>query len=625
MSLLQKFDKSVGKEPAILESVPVCKFAKEWCDITPLVSQRVLLKIFAGEELLDKPVDDHEISELEWFESMYAKGYFPTGVKDSVKSGASFQDILLVVGRRGGKSTVIAVAALYSIYKVLLHDNPQKYYGIQEGSVIEVSVAAKTGKQAERAPYAKIRSICEDAIVKGLPLANFVEDIQASTIFFLTAADRVRKQKLGERNIRRYQNHGTLRVEAYNSNTDSFRGGAVIAAIMDEFAQYQIHKQTGEDAAEYFYDTLVPSVHQFKEDGRVFILSTPQGKIGKFYDLYLDVFHSADEDDEIATIGMKMPVWEAWHGISNKNRSKVTLRSLADDKRIPFKWDYRGKRTPDGNPEPLEEALAKAPAAFKREYAADFEGTEDQWIPEILIYNSVHPERGFRLPKLQVQHQGIMGRTYVAHADPARTHDGFAVAVGHKERDKLLGEVVIIDLAYRWIVRPDVNYRSTGSQYENVIIPQGANPAHIKFREIRSWIEKHILMRFDVRLFTMDQWNSQLMIEDLYYFVHEKERNTAIELLNFDNKLNSKKADNFQQLLLEGRMHGYYHPILEREMANLYKDKFGRVQALPGEHDDLFDCVSVVAMKALELPEFQDYNTQDTPFNVDPVFVEQRM
>ncbi len=624
-TLAGKFDRKVKKRRK-LELVPITEFAEKWCNISLLVSQRVLLKIYAGEKLISEPQWDqegnrHEISEQEWFDIMYRRGYFPQGVYEAVEEGRGFQDILLVVGRRGGKSTMIAVAALYTIYKVLQYDNPQKYYGIQEGSNIEVSVAAKTGKQAERAPFSKIRQICEAAIVKGLPLADYIEQIHASTIFFLTEEDRRRKQALWEKNIRRNQNHGTLRIEAYNSNTDSFRGGAVIAAIMDEFAQYAIHKQTGEDAAEYFYDTLVPSVHQFKEDGRVFILSTPQGKQGKFYELYQELFEENTESD---TIGMKMPVWESWFGMSDKNRGKVSLESLADDKRIPFNWDYKGLHTPDGQTQPLAEALAKAPSSFKREYGAEFEGAEDQWIPEILIWNPSNPEQSFRYPGLEKQRQGAMGRTYVAHADPARTHDGFAIAVGHKETHPVRGEEVIIDLAYRWIVKPGPNYRSPGPEYEDVIVQTGPEPAHVPFREVRKWIERNVLLRFGVRVLTMDQWNSQLMIEDLVYFIHNRGLNTGVELLNFDRKVNQEKADNFQQLLLEHRIKSYYNPVVERELTHLYKDKFGRVLAMTGEHDDLYDCISVVAMKAMELPELQDYSKQGSPFNIDPVFIEQR-
>jgi hypothetical protein len=626
MSLLGAFDKSIGKKEKP-KNIPICEFAEKWCNIYPLVSQRVMLKLYSGEKLSDEPAYDqdgkrHEVSEQEWFDIMYNRGYFPKGIKEAVEEGKQFQDILLVVGRRGGKSTMIAVAALYSVYKLLQHENPQRYYSMQEGSVIEISVAAKTGKQAEKAPYAKIRQICEAAIVQNLPLAEFIEDIHAQTIFFLTKSDRIRKQELFRRNIRKYQNHGTVRIEAYNSNTDSFRGGSVIAAIMDEFAQYQIHKQTGDDAAQYFYDTLVPSVHQFKEDGKVFILSTPQGKVGKFWELYEQVFHG--EDEEVSTIGMKMPSWEAWYGMP-PSMSKVTLQSLADDNRVPFKWDYRGRRTEDGKPEELDKALAKAPSAFKREYAAEFQGAEDQWIPEILIWNPQNPEESFRQPQLERQTQGVMGRLYVAHADPARNHDGFAFAIGHKETHPKRGEEVIIDYAYRWIVQPNEHYQSPGEEYEKVIKPVGAEPAHVKFREIREWLERNILLRFDVNLLTMDQWNSQLMIEDLVYYIYNKQLQTLVKEENFNSTFNKTKDDNFQQLLLEHRIHCYYQPVLEREMTNLYKDKFGRVQAMPGEHDDLYDCISVVALKAMELPEFQDVNKQGSPFNVMPVFVEQRM
>jgi hypothetical protein len=612
---LDSFNRVIKKEDVGPDAriIPICTFATKWCLITPLLSQRVILKLYAGEKLLSEVLPGYEMSEQEWFDTMYDKGYFPSKIKEAVEEGRGFQDILLVVGRRGGKSTMIAVAALYSVYKVLMYDNPQKYYNMQEGSVIEISVAAKTGKQAERAPFAKIRAICEKAIINDSPLARVVEDIKSQTIIFLTEADRTKREKLKEQGIRR-PNYGTIHIEAYNSNTDSFRGGAVIAAIMDEFAQYSIHQQTGEDAAEYFYDTLVPSVHQFKEDGRVFILSTPQGKVGKFWQLYNDVW----EGESTNTIGVKMPVWEAWSGMP-PSPAKITLQSLADDKRIPFNWDYRGLRTPDGKPEPFSKAWANTPASVRREYGAEFEGTENQWIPEVLIVNPEDPILGFRWMHYNKITQGVMGRVYVAHADPARTNDGFAIAVGHKEVNDERGEEIIIDHAYRWIVQPYDRYVSPGEEYETIIPKDGPTPAHVKFSDVREYIQKYILMRFHIQILTMDQWNSQLMIEDLAEFCMEKGLMTGIELLNFTAPLNKTKDDMFEKLILEHRIHSYYHPPLEKEITSLQKDKFGRISARPGEHDDLYDCISVVAMKAMELPEFTDMSRSGNPFNIMPL------
>lgn len=616
MSYLNSFNKVFTEKKKDRKPISIIEFAEKWCLQTPLLSQRVVLKLYSGEKLLDKAVHDHTMSEQEWFDTMYDRGYFPPHIKEDIEAGKTFQDILLVVGRRGGKSTMIAIAALYSVYKVCMIENPQQYYGIQEGSVIEVSVAAKTGKQAERAPFAKIKAICDKAITRSSPLGDIIEDIRAATIIFITDADKEKRRRLKERGMTR-KYYGTVNIEAYNSNTDSFRGGAVIAAIMDEFAQYAIHKQTGADAAEYFYDTLVPSVHQFKEDGRVFILSTPQGKIGKFWDLYVDLWggHSGN------TIGVKMPSWESWSGMPDAYPAKMTLFSMADDPRISFKWDYRGRNTDDGKPESFDRAWAATPASVKREYGAEFEGAETQWIPDILIHNTYNSEHGFRWPQLKKVTQGMMDRIYVAHADPGRKNDSFALAVGHKETHPERGEEVIIDFAYRWYVAPYDHYRSPGEEYETVIRQAGIEPAYINFRDVRSFLQRFILMRFGIRLLTMDQWNSALMIDDIAEFIHEKALMTAIDLLTFSPKLNKEKDDLFERLMLEHRIHSYYHPIIEREISNLQKDRFGRVGAAPGEHDDLYDCVSVVALKAMQLPEFVDSSRNGTSFNVSPVIV----
>lgn len=585
-SLIDAFDERFLPQERY-RKLSITRFAREWCGMELLLWQRVVLKLYAGEALSERREPGYSMSESEWFERQLEAGRLPPDTRSRVRRNPDgFRSILLVVGRRAGKSVCIAIAALYKVHEVLQHYNPQRHYGIQDNDVIQIAVAATTAAQSERSPFEKIRAICKQAIKDNLPLARWIADIQSKSIHFRTRHDMEVEESLKSEGID--QRSASVQIHAYHSNVDSLRGGQIIAAIFDEFAQFRLN-QRGLDTAEYFYNTLVASTVQFGKDGRTFILSTPQGEQGKFYELYRETWAGIRE----STIGLKMPTWEAWECEPPERPTRLTRELLSEAEDVSFSW----------NPatETFEEAYSRAPSSFKMEFGAEFVGSDEQWLPSILID---HPQgKGLIDRSLSHVTDGIVGRCYVVHCDAATKTDAFALCVLHKESTGD-GERIVVDHLVRWYVAPTPFYQER--PYEFVIRQKGPEPAQIYFREVREYIKREILGRFGVLLLTFDQFNSHSMVEELTEHVQEKGLPTMVDVVHFTREFNRRRADNFEALLLEGRIKCYPHPLFQEELKGLVKDAYGRVQKGPGYNDDLYDAVSTAAYNAMDLPETFD-------------------
>ncbi len=610
--LLRAFDQHFGSEGQI-ELLPIIKFAEEWCGQRMLIWQRVVLKLYAGEKLKEIPDPGYEISEQEWFDRMLDQGRMPSDTKERLNREGfkGFKSILLVVGRRGGKSTVIAVAALYSAYKVLLHDNPQAYYKMQENDTIQIAVAATSAAQSQRSPFKKIIAICQKAISKNLPLADWIDEdgLKQQTIYFKTVHDRMVQRELARKGVKN-QRVATVQINAYHANVDTLRGGAVLAAIFDEFAQFPV-TQKGLDSAEYFYNSLVPSTVQFGDDGRTFIISTPQGELGKFYDIYLETWRGT----RASTIGIQMPSWEAWEYEPLETRKfGITRELMSESEDVHFTWDP--------NIETFEDAWMRTPSAVKMEFGAEFIGAQEQWLSPILIVNP-EPGKGFRNPNLQHMTQGVIGRMYTLHCDAATKTDAFAIALVHREEDKENGDQIIVDHAVRWYVAPDLYY--TDRDYEFVVRQSGPEPPQIYFKQIEQYIKEFILGRFNVALISFDQHNSHQMAERLQEYIWQKQMHTMVKVIPFTQPFNRKRNAFFETMILENRIHSYSHPILEEELRGLQKDRFGKVEKGPLTTDDLYDAVSTAALHAMDLPTDYDTGFRNHTFNMDPSIAQIRM
>src|SRR5271165_489776 len=89
-------------------------------------------------------VERYRFTEAEYLEFLYNEGR--SNIKEPVPGR---NELVLVAGRRGGKSKIGALVCAYEAYRLIKNPHPQKYYGITDNAEIQLTTIATSTEQSE--------------------------------------------------------------------------------------------------------------------------------------------------------------------------------------------------------------------------------------------------------------------------------------------------------------------------------------------------------------------------------------------------------------------------------------------------------------------------------------------
>lgn len=465
------------------------------------------------------------------------------------KFGRKFQELLLVLGRRSGKSFLTAVITLYEVYRFLMMGHPQDRYPIMEFDIITILNVAVSEGQAKMAIFDKIRQLAESS-------PYFVQSIGKSTqleMFFLTDHDKEENKRRVERGQEPMV--GTIQLKSGHSSASGMVGGTMAVIIIDEMAEMAPASAEGGTDDE-LYDKLKPAISTFGRDGKMICISNPLGPYGKFYKLYEDSF----EDNMV--LMAQLPTW-----LSNPYIEQAYL-------------DQQKKKNPD---------------TYHVYYGAKFGSSgSDTWI------NEAHIKRAFEhLGHTRRANNGAPLTRYFAHLDPAKSSDYYTLVVCHAEpMENAIGpdgkplQRVIVDHMHIWR-------------------PKGKNQP-INSDEVDTYILQ-LATRFKFAQISYDQWNSQGSITKLtshgllavnktfdmkykasiYGELYELFNDGRIVFYNQDTVYENNSV---VEELLEVTECRKQFINLQRK----FNGKSFKIEALPGFHDDFPDAVAACAYETLK-------------------------
>ncbi len=207
-----------------------------------------------------------------------------TGRKKVFKGG--FKECYAICGRRGGKSFVAALSAVY----MALFSGLEKQLGTGETGYI---FCIATDKRQARIVLDYIKGFLElfPDMLDGEPL---------------TWEIRLKNK---------------INIEVRPANFRAGRGATTICIILDELAFYR--DENSANPAEELVNSLLPGLHK---DGLLLGLSTPYAKFGYLYEMYRNYFGNDDSD---------IMVWKGETQLMNSEYSIKTIRRLI--KRDPTK------------------------------------------------------------------------------------------------------------------------------------------------------------------------------------------------------------------------------------------------------------------------------------------------
>lgn len=275
---------------------PVKNFVKApgLINFTPTPGQTVLLKVIFGQPL------DNAIKHSIFVESVDQDGNFQltdslfteqelyryfTGFEYTVVGLKKYNKINMLMGRRGGKSTLASIIALYSAIKV----NWKPF--LRKTPVATVAVLSHSVEFSQEI-LDILRNMVEESPVLSRLKDKTHKDTQ--TVFHLKVPF-IREDSSVE--------HSYVAIKIGAASKKTTRGRAVCTALMDEMCWWQLDESSKESDNDIIR-ALRPALLQFGEHGTLIKLSSPAIKMGVMYEEWVRREELREE-----YIQMKAPSW----------------------------------------------------------------------------------------------------------------------------------------------------------------------------------------------------------------------------------------------------------------------------------------------------------------------------
>jgi hypothetical protein len=364
----------------------------EFMHESPLPFQRVAIKTLYN--LWDKYPPDAE--EHEFLETEAREWDINTDLTDK----SPVTHLVLVLGRRSGKTTLASFVATYSLYQLICLGNPQAHYDLRNRQPIHIMhLACKEGQAQE------VYNLTRDKITSMEFFAPFIDfDKNTSTTLRLFTPFDLAMSKTNERTVGTPL-PGTIYIESVPTVGASNRGKSIYTLIISEFAHFQrsgvdLNQQTDYE----IYRALSPSAKDFKNDGKILLESSPREKAGEFYNQYCLAGGPEQE-----------------HGVAIRAQAGYRVIQAAT-------WQANPRIRRDE----LAAEFAADPDGARMEYGAHFANPSSSFISEDVI-EQMFVRDGSCVPGCDDANR------YIISVDPGGASvsadaDAYAIAWGHYDR-----------------------------------------------------------------------------------------------------------------------------------------------------------------------------------------------
>lgn len=536
---------------------PIQKFIVKLYYNIPLddKNKNIIVKNMFGDKIL------HTLTEKEYLRYLYDKGACNIAEQD----GKERRELILVLGRRSGKSSLSAIFAAYEIYKLLRRGSPQAFYGLPPGSEIRVLCVANDKEQAGIV-YGDMQSHVESVDYFKSSMANATQTFMK----FRTEND---KERFGS------QGKATISATFKSSIAKGLRGRGVMCAILDEIAFFV---DDGRSSAEQVYKAIMPALAQFSPKdpkdkhvaigpthGRMIMISSPDAKEGFFYRSFQRAMSNDIGSGD--TLVIQAPTWEV----------NPTLD------RSYYEKEYH-----------------KDPKTFMTEHGAQFSDRVRGWIDDARDLEEVIT------PTLTPKLSGLPREPHFAGIDLGLVNDGTCIALTKIVNGKI--ELVYHEIWYAKRKWKDSNPHLVSPLSSYAL--QLQDVSRIDMAEIAVWF-KLLSQKFYIAKGICDQWSGIVFEQELH-----KQGLRQFESRNFFAADSSLMYQTFKMFMFNRQLSLYDYPKhttedgsqagrrspLITELLELQAYSGGKniitVEApkAPGKHDDMSDALARSILLASE-------------------------
>lgn len=507
-------------------------------DIHMYPVQRVLVKLIFGipmdKDEREVPIYDvfcdkllYTFKETDYIKYVYDQGRInlPTW-QDASPEG--YNETVAIIGRRGGKSQICSAIAAFKLYKLLNIRSPQAHYGLVSGSPIDFTFMAQDIEGSSRL-FDKMK---ED--VNRAPFfAPYLKNMTTEEMTFVSDADRHKRDITP-----------SITISSLPCTTNRVRGPSSFLLILDEFAFYK--NQVGVNS-EAIYKAAAPATMQFKAGGTregkresmILIITSPNGKIGKYYELFSSGMRMGSDSDILAF---------------RCSTAEMNPRSDVDF---------------------LKKEFRENPDVFKAEYGGEFLEAAESYVKLATFESCIDTARQ---NVVQFSPDSI-GTKYFWGLDLGMQHDGTALAISHWQPSSNLtpGATLVFDYIDRLMVGE--------GKYENV--------KQLPLEDVLAWLQR-INALLPCHKGATDQHGGSMLVQLL-----EKYGIRGLDLVHLTTGINSQMYMTLKGLMEQRKVSFPAEEKFKAEMKLVeayYVGKYQiKVQAPQekGAHDDQSDAAAL--------------------------------
>lgn len=471
--------------------------------------------------------EKYHFTEAEYIKYLYEEGRCNIGELDHPR-----QELVLSIGRRGGKTTLSSIFASYEVYRLLNLHNPQAYYGFPNGNRIQLISVAVDKDQASILFNEVTTHLAKCEYFKPYILNNTLSHIQFRTPYDIDRFGPSDKQANGK--FVSFNGKASLRVTFKSSIAKGLRGPSNAVVIMDEMAHYN---DTGKSSADTVYAAVTPSTATYapkdpasgmpfkRKDGsfypvesRIISISSPLNRSGKFYELFNLAMTKGPGSQNM--IAVQAPTWEV---------------------------------NPTVPPDYYKQRYHSDPASFMVEHGAEFSDRTKSWI-----------ERKEDLmacvdPNLRPQLSGITRQPFQCGIDIGLTNDATALTL-----TTISGNHIV--MAYHELWQAGVDWRESnphlGLNYSTEYCKRIKDEKRLDFEEIANWIDK-LTHRFHITDGIFDRFYGITLDQAL-----KKRGHNQFRCENFSRQSDSQMFQTTKLLMFDKVLRLYDYPIIGEGKKN---------------------------------------------------------
>jgi hypothetical protein len=492
-----------------------------------------------------------------------------------------FRDVVAVIGRRGSKGYLAAIAFSYILFWYVTQDDPHRPVNVAPGKLLSVVIFAGNKAQAVDNLWRDVVDCIEEAPC----FAPYRTDATSDTLRLYSHAQIASAQRPPKR-------RAAFTIVAAETTPRAVRGRAAIGLALDE-AAHMVASGANRSAGE-IWNAAKPALGQCGPQGMFGFAwqgSSPWAMVDQFYESYqhgLTIDPRTGNAVAYDTLVVQLPSWDLYEDYELTQRGDFEMTPGGapflpiDEPQIAY--DERLQREETLNPED-----------FNVEYRAHFATSPDRYLPVDAVDALFGPWNGALLVQ---RTRGVLAEHYEAHADPASVNDKFGFAIAHAEPNDTEIPDIVFDVLHFW--------------------DPARFPDHtIDYLEVEAELAGYLDRFNTTRCLTFDQHNSQGMVQRLRRHANQPNRpvRTTVETITNAHTTKFEKYENFKKLLLMGRVHAPLHELARLELLFLRRvgDRVNHQTYGTITSNDIADCIVEVVARLVDPSVFTHEQISNAP------------